>query len=146
MLAYEDAMTGAAEDQWVEIEGVLSKMDLFDGWLRLEVERPEGPFTVSIPANQRTLIPARARIRIRGVCATWRVTESDRVGGFFLFTPSLGEVRTVQQAASPAGTLSSVEDVLGLRRTQMRRNVLLCGITGRATCGSTSCRSFVPAG
>jgi uncharacterized protein YdeI (BOF family) len=129
-LTFEDAMAGRADDQWVEIEGVLTKTDLLDGWLRLEVERPEGAFSVSIPANQRTLIPTRARIRIQGVCATWRVAGSDRVGGFFLFTPSLGEVRTVQQASSPAGTLSTVAEVLGLRRESASagRRVYLRGV------------------
>ncbi|MGC4071559.1 MAG: response regulator [Nibricoccus sp.] len=129
-IAYNEAMTGVHEDQWVEIEGTLTKTDLLDGWLRLEIERPEGPFSVSIPANQRTLIPMRALVRIRGVCSTWRVAGSERIGGFFLFTPSLGEVRTVQQASSPAGTLSTVAEVLALRRenASIGRRVYLRGV------------------
>ena len=114
--SFAEAMSGAHEDQWIEMEGSLQKVDILDGWVRLSIEAFGGGFSVSIPGRQRPSIALESDVRVRGVCSTWRGAGTAQIGGFFLFSPSLSEVRTVRHVSLPGDTLTTVTAVLGLRR------------------------------
>ncbi len=129
-ISFEEAVSGAEETQWVEIQGQLLQIEILEGWVRLSLSTPAGDFTVSIPSPERPLASVGATLRVRGVCSTWIVTSTKKIGGFFLFTPSLSNMEVLNSTTGDEPTLTQVNRVQRLRADEAKsgRPVQLRGV------------------
>ncbi len=100
-IAYPQALAPERENQWVRLRGRLLRSESLRDWQRLTLGTPQGEFSVSIPSATRLEAPEGTDLEVRGVCRHWTPAGSDAIAGFFLFTPSLAEVRIRSTAAPP---------------------------------------------
>ncbi len=99
-----EALGESREYQWVELEGDLLENESLGDWQRLRVGTADGEFSVSIPSAEPVPAAEGARLRIRGVCNVWQQSGTAALGGFFLFTPTPGDVQEIaddDEAAPP---------------------------------------------
>jgi PAS domain S-box-containing protein len=129
-ITFEEASSGQEDAQWVEIHGQLRQMEVLDGWVRLSLVTPAGDFSVSIPSAERPLATVGAFLRVRGVCSTWMVARTQKIGGFFLFTPSLANIEVLNGPTTDTPTLTQVNRVQRLRAEEAKsgRPVVLRGV------------------
>ncbi|MFT3782490.1 MAG: response regulator [Nibricoccus sp.] len=129
-ISYDDALSGNEEAQWVEIQGQLRQVDVLDGWVRLAIVTPSGEFSVSTPSPERPLATLGATLRVRGICSAWMVGRTQKIGGFFLFSPSLSNIEVVKTSTSDTPVLSQVNQVQRLRAEEAKsgRAVQLRGV------------------
>ncbi len=118
-ISFAEARAGAFEHQWVSLRGRLTRIDSFADWQRLTLAVPEGEFTVSILATQPPDFREGARLSVRGVCRLWSPPGSMEIGGFYLFAPSLDEVRPESEARDTAPVLASIAQVRRLTATEL---------------------------
>lgn len=119
-ISYEQGMTGAEEAQWVELRGRLVQAKEADGWLSLSLEAPMGAFAVSIPTTEPFVAEVGADLRVRGVCNVWVARGQQRIGGIYLFSPSLAQVQVVARAGAADPTLTIVSQVQRLRAEEAK--------------------------
>lgn len=111
-ITFATGLSGRREDQWVRLRGTLLRNESLGEWQRLTLTAPAGgEFTVSIPTAERLNAPAAADLEVRGVCQLWTGSDNVTVGGFFLFAPSLTEVRFRATAEVDSAPLTRVEQV-----------------------------------
>ena len=127
---FERAMSGADDARWVEIEGRLRQTEVVDNWVRLTLDTPDGTFTASIPTSEPVPFQVGEALRVRGVCSRWREAATQRVGGFFLYTPSLADVQVIDRAPEGDAVLRQVGEVQRLRADEAGagRRVQLRGV------------------
>jgi len=104
---FPQAATGADDGQWVEMRALLLNARVSDGWVSLRLNAQEKEISVSIPTSEAPHLPIGTDLRVRGVCASWISTATQRFGGFFLFTPSLAQLITLDPTES--ATLETIE-------------------------------------
>ena len=136
-ITFEQAMSGAEEAQWVKVNGQLRQIETLDGWLRLVLETPQGNFSVSIPTLERPSLVVGDMLQVRGVCSVWLVTATMKIGGFFLYAPTLAEVQVMAGGAASPGVLTEVKQVRNLRADEAKsgRAVQLHGVVTFAHAG-----------
>ena len=129
-ITFEQALSGTEDAQWVKINGQLRQIETLEGWLRLVLETPQGDFSVSIPTLERPAFVVGDLLQVRGVCSVWLVTASLRIGGFFLYAPTLAEVQVMAGSTASPGVLTSVKQVRNLRTDEAKggRAVQLHGV------------------
>jgi PAS domain S-box-containing protein len=111
-ITYAQALDAERENQWVRLRGRLLRNESFRDWQRLTLGTPQGEFSVSITSATRLDAPGGADLEVRGVCRLWTTAGTSDIGGFFLFTPSLAEVRLLAADTAPTtGSLTRIEQV-----------------------------------
>ncbi len=111
-ITYLQALGAEREDQWVRLRGRLLHNESFRDWQRLTLGTPQGEFSVSIPSATRLEAPEGVDLEVRGVCRLWTTAGTADIGGFFLFTPSLAEVRILAADTAPnTGSLNRVGQI-----------------------------------
>ncbi len=127
------ALTGAEDAQWVEMRGRLRQVDAIGGWLRLYLTTAAGEITVSIPQPSAPEAKVGAFLAVRGVCQSWN-NEYNRIGGFFLYSPSTAELAVLEPApadpfAVPEESIANLvryrPETLDMQQVRMSGTVLL---------------------
>jgi PAS domain S-box-containing protein len=127
------ALTGAEDAQWVEMRGRLRQVDAIGGWLRLYLTTAAGEITVSIPQPSAPEAKVGSFLSVRGVCQSWN-NEYNRIGGFFLYSPSTAELAVLEPApadpfAVPEESIANLAryrpETLDMQQVRMSGTVLL---------------------
>jgi|GEM_PF-749425 len=136
------ALTGNEDGQWVEMTGNLRQVEVLDGWLKIRLTAPTGDFLISIPGTDTPKIALGSLVRIRGICSVWTLNNTHRMGGFFLFSPSISQLEEIKTTeTNSSAPLTVVEQVIQLRpeETNRARPVNLSGVV---TFAHTEKRTF----
>ncbi|MFT3868087.1 MAG: response regulator [Nibricoccus sp.] len=128
--SFESALSGNEDAQWIELQGQLRQVDVLDSWVRLNLTTATGDFSVSIPSGERPPAAVGATLRVRGICSTWMVSRTQKIGGFFLFTPSVSNLDVINSVASDATSLTQVNQLQRLRAEEAKagRSAVLRGV------------------
>jgi signal transduction histidine kinase len=95
-----DLADGHLDAQWVEMEGVIRRVNLDEGHLRLRVMTPKGKFNVLIPGWRNQPAPTNlvdAFVSIQGACAS-ELNARQQVIGATLHVPELERIRILEPA------------------------------------------------
>jgi signal transduction histidine kinase len=95
-----DLADGHLDAQWVEMEGVIRRVNLDEGHLRLRVMTPRGKFNVLIPGWRNQPAPTNlvdAFVSIQGACAS-ELNARQQVIGATLHVPDLERIRILEPA------------------------------------------------
>jgi signal transduction histidine kinase len=95
-----DLADGHLDAQWVEMEGVIQRVNLDEGHLRLRVMTPRGKFNVLIPGWRNQPAPTNlvdAFVSIQGACAS-ELNARQQVIGATLHVPDLERIRILELA------------------------------------------------
>jgi signal transduction histidine kinase len=95
-----DLADGHLDAQWVELEGVIRRVNLDEGHLRLRVMTPRGKFNVLIPGWRNQPAPTNlvdAFVSIQGACAS-ELNARQQVIGATLHVPELERIRILKPA------------------------------------------------
>ncbi|MGA3073274.1 MAG: PAS domain-containing sensor histidine kinase [Bryobacteraceae bacterium] len=98
-----ERMLSTAEDsQWVETQGVVRRVERWQGLLRFEVAVPGGRLRALVPDNHDPL-PYRlvdAEVRIRGACGA-DFNRKMQLVGILLYVPSLKQIEVLRPSDDP---------------------------------------------
>ncbi len=118
-ITFVQGLSRAMEHQWVRVRGRLVRSESIDAWQRLTLATDAGEFTASIPTTANPAYSVGTSLTIRGACNLWSAPGAKAISGFFLFSPSLDEVRPsadpVDRGAEP---LTRVRQVRSLRANE----------------------------
>ena len=138
IVSLEQALTGAEDNQWVEMRGRLRQVEAVGDWVRLTLTAAVGDFTVSIPHAGTLDAKVGSFLAVRGVCQVW-LDDKYKIGGAFLYVPSLDQIRVAEEAL--ADPFAAPEESIGnlplyrtqvLQQQQVRiRGVVLHHVPGR---------------
>lgn len=117
-ISFSQGMSGTEDAQWVVLSGQLLRNEALGTWQRLTLATPEGEFTVSIPSVRQHSSAPGANLSVRGVCTVWTQRGSNKIGGFFLFCPSLSEATTIPADPTALSVLIRTRQVQSLRAEQ----------------------------
>ena len=95
-----DLADGHLDAQWVEMEGVIRRVNLEDGHLRLLVMTPRGKFNVLIPGFHNQTAPTNlidAFVSIEGACASEKNARQQVIGAT-LHVPGLERIKILEPA------------------------------------------------
>lgn len=70
-VSFESLSTGSEDSQWVELEGVVHRVEVNDAHPLLHLKTPSGVFQVTLPVMPEKSVLARlvdSRLRLRGAC------------------------------------------------------------------------------
>ena len=93
---FSQAITGAWDSQWVELQGSRQGVKVEHGWTTLTLATSDGDFHVSIHSEDLPSVTVGSILSVKGVCVNWK-NEYNKIGGFFLFSPNTDCIRTLQQ-------------------------------------------------
>ena len=85
------------------------------------LETPKGNFSVSIPTLERPALAVGDMVQVRGVCSVWLDTATLKIGGFFLYAPTLAEVQVMAGGAASPGVLTEIKQVRNLRADEAEK-------------------------
>ncbi len=93
----EDLVNGQLDARWVEMEGVVRRVDAMSRHVSLRLMTPKGRFTAIIPALDNQPVPAHlidARVAVQGACSS-EMNVRRQLSGITLNVPSLEFVRLI---------------------------------------------------
>jgi len=103
----EDLANGHLDAHWVEMEGVVRRVDEQAGHANLSLRTGKGRFNVIIPGFERQPVPAHlidALVSVQGAC-TSELNSRGQLSGITLHTPGLAHVRVLEApSADPFAT------------------------------------------
>jgi len=102
----EDLANGHLDAHWVEMEGVVRRVDQQAGHLVFSLMTSKGRFKMMIPGFENRPVPINlidAEVRVCGAC-TSELNSQRQLSGITLHVPSLNQVRVIDPAlADPFG-------------------------------------------
>lgn len=103
----EDLANGRWDAHWVEMEGVVRRVDEQAGHANLSLRTPKGRFNVIIPGFERQPVPTHlidALVSVQGAC-TSELNSRRQLSGITLHTPGLSHLRVLEApSADPFAT------------------------------------------
>ena len=115
----EDLVNGQLDARWVEMEGVVRRVDAGSRHVTLRLKTPEGRFTAIIPDFDSQLVPTHlidARVAVQGACIS-EMNLRRQLSGITLSVPSLDYIRLINPppadpfsvATTPIETVATFE-------------------------------------
>jgi PAS domain S-box-containing protein len=118
-----ERMLSTAEDsQWVETQGVVRRVERWQGLLRLEVAVPGGRLRALLPGNHDPL-PNQfvdAEVRIRGACGA-DFNRKLQLVGILLYVPGLKQIEVLKPSEDPFA--KAVQPIETLARFSPQRSL-----------------------
>ncbi len=96
----EDLANGHFDSHWVEMEGVVQRVDELSGHASLTLMTPKGRFRAVIPGFESEPVPTAlidALVRVRGAC-TSELNARRQLSGITLHVPSLQQIKILEPA------------------------------------------------
>jgi PAS domain S-box-containing protein len=112
-VSLERMLSTSEDSQWVETQGVVRQVRLWDGLLTLDVAVAGGRLKVLVPGirNAAAADLADAEVRIRGACGAIFNKKLQMVG-ILLYVPSLKQIEVLKPPEDPFGKpLQPIESV-----------------------------------
>src|SRR5581483_7570458 len=98
----EDLASGHFDSHWVEMEGLVRRVDALSGHASLSVMTPKGKFHAIIPGFEHKALPdylLDSVVQVKGAC-TSELNMRRQLSGITLHVPSLDEVDVLEPAPS----------------------------------------------
>ncbi len=95
-----DLANGHLDAHWVEMEGIVRRVDQQTGHLLVTVMTPKGRFKLIIPGFENTALPLEwidALVRVQGAC-TSEPNARHQISGIVLHASSLEQLRVIEPA------------------------------------------------
>ncbi len=105
----EDLANGHLDAHWVEMEGVVRRVDEQSGHASLSLMTPKGRFSAIIPGFQNRALPSHlidAQVSVQGAC-TSELNVRRQLSGITLHVPSLEQVRIFEAPSADPFAVAS---------------------------------------
>ena len=96
----EDLANGRFDSHWVEMEGLVRRVDELSGHVSLSLMTPKGRFNAIIPGFENKALPTNlidALVLVQGAC-TSELNVRRQLSGITLHVPSLDQIKTLEPA------------------------------------------------
>jgi PAS domain S-box-containing protein len=128
----EDLVNGQLDARWVEMEGVVRRVDAMSRHVSLRLMTPKGRFTAIIPALDNQPVPAHlidARVAVQGACSS-EMNVRRQLSGITLNVPGLEFVRLINPPpADPFSiTTTPIDSVATFEPNRLTSRVRIQGV------------------
>jgi PAS domain S-box-containing protein len=135
----EDLVNGQLDARWVEMEGVVRRVDAMSRHVSLRLMTPKGRFTAIIPAFDNQPVPTHlidARVAVQGACSS-EMNLRRQLSGITLSVPSLGYIRLINPPpADPFSVATTpIETVATFEPNRLTSRVRVQGVVTLANPG-----------
>jgi len=100
----QDLATGALDARWVEMEGVVRRVNFEEGHAQLSVMTRQGRFRATVPGLEQGQAPSHlvdALISVRGACVS-ELNGRGQLSGITLCVPGLDQIRVLESVGTNA--------------------------------------------
>jgi PAS domain S-box-containing protein len=135
----EDLVNGQLDARWVEMEGIVRRVDAMSRHVSLRLMTPKGRFSAIIPAFDNQPVPTHlidARVAVQGACSS-EMNLRRQLSGITLSVPSLDYIRLINPPpADPFSvTTTPIETVATFEPNRLTSRVRVRGVVTLAMPG-----------